>query len=234
MQNGCVLFARWQNVSTLRSASSSAQESRRCAWSSGSSGRVVPVARGSVVPTVLWFLSSSCFPRIPFQNWIRVAFHTGRDRWTHVLSCRGNREAISIAGRHLSLQFEFQGSVPGKGGLVEESESQDPSRDGISVFSLNSRVLSWGMGRRTEPIAQCMSGIGRSLACVGLSKRLGMYLPVVLSSCRVSSPAGCAGARTISELSSLSQHGSRPVQLRACPVLDLPLPSRDRILQMST
>ena len=115
MQNGCVLFARWQNVSTLRSASSSAQESRRCAWSSGSSGRVVPVARGSVVPTVLWFLSSSCFPRIPFQNWIRVAFHTGRDMWTHVLSCRGNREARSIAGRYLSLQFEFQGSVPGKG-----------------------------------------------------------------------------------------------------------------------
>jgi len=174
-----------------------------CAWSSGSSGRVVPVARGSVVPTVLWFLSFSCSPRIAFQSWFRVAFHMGQDTWAHVLSCRGNREARSIPGRHLSFQFE-------------------------------SKVLSWGMGRRTEPIAQCMSGIGRSLACVGLSKRLGMYLPVVLSSCRVSSPAGCAGARTISELSSLSQHGSRPVQLCACPVLDLPLPSRDRILQMST
>ena len=118
--------------------------------------------------------------------------------------------------------------------LVEGSESQDPSQDGISVFSLNSRVLPWGKGRRTESIAQCMSGIGCSLACVGLSKRLGMALPVVSNSCRVSSPAGCAGARTISEFSILSQHGSRPVQLRACAVLDLPLPSRDRILQMSS
>ena len=115
MQNGCVLFARWQNISTLRSASSSAQESRRCAWSSGSSGRVVPVARGSVVPTVLWFLSSSCSPRIPFQSWIRVAFHMGQDTWAHVLSCQRKRESRSIAGRHLSLQFEFQGSALGKG-----------------------------------------------------------------------------------------------------------------------
>jgi len=115
LQNGCVLFARWQNVSTLRSASSSAQESRRCAWSSGSSGRVVPVARGSVVPTVLWFLSSSCSPRIPFQSWIRVAFHMGQDTWAHVLSCQGKRESRSTAGRHLSLQFEFQGSAMGKG-----------------------------------------------------------------------------------------------------------------------
>ena len=86
-----------------------------CAWSSGSSGRVVPVARGSVVPTVLWFLSFSCSPRIAFQSWFRVAFHMGQDTWAHVLSCRGNREARSIPGRHLSLQFEFQDSVLGKG-----------------------------------------------------------------------------------------------------------------------
>ena len=87
-----------------------------------------------------------------------------------------SQDGISV----FSLNFRTLSS--GKGRLVEESESQDPSRDGISVFSLNSRVLSWGMGRRTEPIAQCMSGIGRSLACVGLSKRLGMSLPVVLNS----------------------------------------------------
>jgi hypothetical protein len=170
--------------------------------SSGSSGRVVPVARGSVVPTVLWFLSSSCSPRIPFQSWIRVAFHMGQDTWAHVLSCQGKRESRSIAGRHLSLQFEFQGSALGKG----EAD----------------RIYC------TVHVRDC------SFACVGLSKRLGMALPVVSNSCRVSSPAGCAGARTISEFSILSQHGSRPVQLRACAVLDLPLPSRDRILQMSS
>ena len=94
----------------------SGESGEPCSWSSGSSGRVVPVIRGSVVPTVLWFLLPSCSPRIPFQSWIRVAFHTGQDPWAHVLSCRGKRESRSIAGRHLSLQFEFQGSCPGERG----------------------------------------------------------------------------------------------------------------------
>jgi len=74
-----------------------------------------------------------------------------------------SQDGISVFSLH------FRGLSRGKGGLVEESESQDPSRDGISVFSLNCRVLSWGKGRRTEIIAQRMSGVGRSLACVGVS-----------------------------------------------------------------
>ena len=172
-------------------------------------GPVVRQVVWSPWPVVQWSpqCCGSCRPVAPHESHSRAGFglHSTWDRTRGLMFC-----------------------------LVKESESQDPSQDGISVFSLNSRVLSWGKGRRTESIAQCMSGIGRSLACVGLSKRLGMALPVVSNSCRVSSPAGCAGARTISELSSLSQHGSRPVQLRACAVLDLPLPSRDRILQMSS
>ena len=152
--------------------------------------------------------------------------------------CCGSCRPVAPHESYPRVGFGLHSTWDGTRGLMfclaEEIESQDPSRDGISVFSLNSRVLSWGKGRRTEIIAQCMSGIGRALACVGVSKRLGMALPVVSNSCRVSSPAGCAGARTISEFSIQSQHGSRPVQLRACAVLDLPLPSRDRILQMSS
>ena len=171
-------------------------------------GPVVRQVVWSPWPVVQWSpqCCGSCRPVAPHESHSRAGFglHSTWDRTRGLMFC-----------------------------LVEESESQDPSQDGISV-SLNLRVLSWGKGRRTEPIAQCMSGIGRSLACVGLSKRLGMSLPVVSDSCRVSNSAGCAGARTISEFSSLSQHGSRPVQLRACPVLDLPILSRDRILQMSS
>ena len=80
-------------------------------------------------------------------------------------------------------------------------------------------------------------------ACQGLVARSLMsarqngsewFGPVVSNSRRVSRSAVCAGARTISDFSILSQHGSRPAQLRACAVPDLPIPSQDRILQMSS
>ena len=156
--------------------------------------------------------------------------------------CCGSCRPVASHESHSRTGFALHSTRDGTCGLmfclVEEIERQDPSQDGISVFSLEFRVLSRGKGRQTEIIAQCMSGIGRALACVGVSKRLGMDLPVVSNSCRVSRPAGCAGTRTISEFSILSQHGSRPVQLRACAVPDLPIPSRprtrDRILQMSS
>ena len=135
-------------------------------------GPVVRQVVWSPWPVVQWSpqCCGSCRPVAPHESHSRAGFglHSTWDRTRGLMFC-----------------------------LVEESESQDPSQDGISVFSLNSRVLPWGKGRRTESIAQCMSGIGRSLACVGLSKRLGMALPVVSNSCRVSSPAGCAGARSV-------------------------------------
>ena len=207
-------------------------------------GPVVRQVVWSPWPVVQWSpqCCGSCRPVASHESHSRTGFgmHSTRDGTCGLMFCLveeierqdPSQDGISV------FSLEFRVLSRGKGGLVEESESQDPSRDGISVFSLNSRVLSWGMGRRTEPIAQCMSGIGRSLACVGLSKRLGMALPVVSNSCRVSRPAGCPGTRTISEFSILSQHGSCPVQLRACAVPDLPMPSRpqtrDRILQMSS
>ena len=207
-------------------------------------GPVVRQVVWSPWPVVQWSpqCCGSCRPVASHESHSRTGFglHSTRDETCGLMFClveEIERQGPSQDG--ISV-FSLNSRVlsRGKGGLVEESESQDPSRDGISVFSLNSRVLSWGKGRQTEIISQCMSGIGRALACVGVSKRLGMALPVVSNSCRVSRPAGCAGTRTISEFSILSQHGSRPVQLRACAVPDLPIPSRprtrDRILQMSS
>ena len=135
--------------------------------------------------------------------------------------CCGSCRSVALHELHSRAGFGLHSTWDRTRGLmfclVEESESQDPSHDGTSVFSLNSRVLPWGKGRRTESIAQCMSGIGCSLACLGLSKRLGMALPVVSNSCRVSRPAGCAGTgtRTISEFSILSS--TDPVLFNCVP-----------------
>ena len=137
MQNGCVLFARWQNVSTLRSASSSAQVSQE----SHAHGPVVRQVVWSPWRVVQWSpqCCGSCRPVAPHESHSRAGFglHSTWDRTRGLMLC-----------------------------LVKESESQDPSQDGISVFSLNSRVLPWGKGRRTESIAQCMSGFARSLVSV--------------------------------------------------------------------
>ena len=135
---GLCAFARCQNVSTLRSASSSAQESH---------------VRGPVVRQVV---------RSPWS----VAQWSPR--------CCGSSGPVAPHESHSRAGFGLHSTWDGTCGLmfcpVEEIEGQDPSRDGIG----NVRVLSQEKGRRTESIAQCMSGIGRSLAHVGSSKWLGM------------------------------------------------------------
>jgi hypothetical protein len=104
-------------------------------------GPVVRQVVWSPWPVVQWSpqYCGSCRPVAPHESHSRAGFglHSTWDRTRGLMFC-----------------------------LVKESESQDPSQDGISVFSLNFRVLPWGKGRRTESIAQCMSGIARSLVSV--------------------------------------------------------------------
>ena len=172
-------------------------------------GPVVRRVVWSPWPVVQWSpqCCGSCRPVAPHESHSRAGFglHSTWDRTRGLLFC-----------------------------LVEESEGQDPSQDGISVCSLNSRVLPWGKGRRTESIAQCMSGIARSLVsvCQNGSEWLCQSCRIVAGSAVLL--AVLVPGPSISEFSILSQHGSRPVQLRACAVLDLPIPSQDRIRQMSS
>ena len=149
-------FARWQNVSTLRSASSSAQVSQE----SHVHGPVVRQVVWSPWPVVQWSpqCCGSCRSVALHELHSRAGFglHSTWDRTRGLMFCLveeierqdPSQDGISV----FSLNFRVLSR--GKGGLVEESESQDPSRDGISVFSLNSRVLSWGkerQGRRSKP-----------------------------------------------------------------------------------
>ncbi len=173
-------------------------------------GPVVRQVVWSPWPVVQWSpqCCGSCRPVAPHESHSRAGFglHSTWDRTRGLMFC-----------------------------LVEEIERQDPSQDGISVFSLNPRFCpgEWGGGQNLLHNA-CQGLVARSLVsvCQNGSEWLCQSCRIVAGSAVLL--AVLVPGPSISEFSILSQHGSRPVQLRACAVLDLPLPSRDRILQMSS
>ena len=158
-----------------KTSARSGRTARRLRTTDDVHGPVVRQVVWSPWPVVQWSpqCCGSCRLVASHESHSRTGFgmHSTRDGTCGLMFCLveeierqdPSQDGISV----FSLNFTVLSR--GKVGLVEESESQDPSRDGISVFSLNCRVLSWGKGRRTEIIAQRMSGVGRSLACVGVS-----------------------------------------------------------------